>query len=194
MKTNNSKSLLAIIIILVVVTVVVLKFGLPYFNQKKQTAQNTVTISKVQKQKTHSSQQIEDTSKTQMSSSQSQETSSSHVSSTLEAFNQKQDQTGVDVTALTTKQCILWAVSERFSYQNADEQNWDEVRAALDSARIIPYNKNSDGFVHVQFKYGSTDCNYYIDGNHDLCNESGSVVSRFPTEFVNQKANDYLND
>lgn len=191
MKKSTTNSLLVIIVLVVVVTAVAIKFGLPYLQNVKQ---NKSSSSQVKTSKLVSS--LKSSSTSQHSSSQvsmnSDSTSSLSSASSAEAFNQKQAQTGIDVSALTTDQCILWAVSERYSYQNADEQSWDAVRNSLDSARIIPYNESSDGFVHIQFNYGSIPCNYYIDSDYNLKNEQGDTVSHYPTEFVNQKANDYL--
>lgn len=109
-----------------------------------------------------------------------------------ETYNAKKNQQNVDVTNLTVPQCLLWALSERYSGQNADEQSWDKLKDSIDSAEVIPAIKSNDNYVHVYFKYGSEDCNYYIDGNYDLCSEDGEIVSRYPTEFKNKKANNYI--
>ena len=110
----------------------------------------------------------------------------------IETFNQKRDQEDVDLANMTVPQCLLWALSERYSYQNADEQSWEELKDSIDGAKLIPATKSSDKYVHIYFKYGSQDCNYYIDGDYDLCDEEGYVVSRYPTEFENKKANNYV--
>lgn len=109
-----------------------------------------------------------------------------------ETYNAKKNQQNVDVTNLTVPQCLLWALSERYSGQNADEQSWDKLKDSIDSAEVIPAIKSNDNYVHIYFKYGSKDCNYYIDGNYDLCSEDGEIVSRYPTEFKNKKANNYI--
>ncbi|WP_239460611.1 zinc ribbon domain-containing protein [Ligilactobacillus salivarius] len=109
-----------------------------------------------------------------------------------ETYNVKKNQQNVDVTNLTVPQCLLWALSERYSGQNADEQSWDKLKDSIDSAEVIPAIKSNDNYVHIYFKYGSEDCNYYIDGNYDLCSEDGEIVSRYPTEFENKKANNYI--
>ena len=109
-----------------------------------------------------------------------------------ETYNVKKNQQNVDVTNLTVPQCLLWALSERYSGQNADEQSWDKLKDSIDSAEVIPAIKSNDNYVHIYFKYGSKDCNYYIDGNYDLCSEDGEIVSRYPTEFKNKKANNYI--
>lgn len=109
-----------------------------------------------------------------------------------ETYNAKKNQQNVDVTNLTVPQCLLWALSERYSGQNADEQSWDKLKDSIDSAEVIPATKSNDNYVHIYFKYGSEDCNYYIDGNYDLCSEDGEIVSRYPTEFKNKKANNYI--
>ena len=109
-----------------------------------------------------------------------------------ETYNAKKNQQNVDVTNLTVPQCLLWALSERYSGQNADEQSWDKLKDSIDSAEVIPAIKSNDNYVHIYFKYGSEDCNYYIDGNYDLCSEDGEIVSRYPTEFKNKKANNYI--
>lgn len=109
-----------------------------------------------------------------------------------ETYNAKKNQQNVDVTNLTVPQCLLWALSERYSGQNADEQSWDKLKDSIDSAEVIPAIKSNDNYVHIYFKYGSEDCNYYIDGNYDLCSEDGEIVSRYPTEFENKKANNYI--
>lgn len=109
-----------------------------------------------------------------------------------ETYNAKKNQQNVDVTNLTVPQCLLWALSERYSGQNADEQSWDKLKDSIDSAEVIPATKSNDNYVHIYFKYGSEDCNYYIDGNYDLCSEDGEIVSRYPTEFENKKANNYI--
>lgn len=109
-----------------------------------------------------------------------------------ETYNVKKNQQNVDVTNLTVPQCLLWALSERYSGQNADEQSWDKLKDSIDSAEVIPAIKSNDNYVHIYFKYGSEDCNYYIDGNYDLCSEDGEIVSRYPTEFKNKKANNYI--
>ena len=104
----------------------------------------------------------------------------------------KRVQEDVDLANMTVPQCLLWALSERYSYQNADEQNWEELKDSIDGAKIIPATKSSDKYVHIYFKYGFQDCNYYIDDDYDLCDEEGYVVSRYPTEFENEKANNYV--
>ena len=109
-----------------------------------------------------------------------------------ETYNAKKNQQNIDVTNLTVPQCLLWALSERYSGQNADEQSWDKLKDSIDSAEVIPAIKSNDNYVHIYFKYGSEDCNYYIDGNYDLCSEDGEIVSRYPTEFKNKKANNYI--
>lgn len=109
-----------------------------------------------------------------------------------ETYNAKKNQQNVDVTNLTVPQCLLWALSERYSGQNADEQSWDKLKDSIDSAEVIPATKSNDNYVHIYFKYGSEDCNYYIDGNYDLCSEDGEIVSRYPTEFENKKVNNYI--
>ncbi|MDY2638702.1 zinc ribbon domain-containing protein [Ligilactobacillus salivarius] len=109
-----------------------------------------------------------------------------------ETYNAKKNQQNIDVTNLTVPQCLLWALSERYSGQNADEQSWDKIKDSIDSAEVIPATKSNDNYVHIYFKYGSEDCNYYIDGNYDLCSEDGEIVSRYPTEFENKKANNYI--
>lgn len=109
-----------------------------------------------------------------------------------ETYNAKKNQQNVDVTNLTVPQCLLWALSERYSGQNADEQSWDKLKDSIDSAEVIPAIKSNDNYVHIYFKYGSEDSNYYIDGNYDLCSEDGEIVSRYPTEFKNKKANNYI--
>ena len=109
-----------------------------------------------------------------------------------ETYNAKKNQQNIDVTNLTVPQCLLWAFSERYSGQNADEQSWDKLKDSIDSAEVIPAIKSNDNYVHIYFKYGSEDCNYYIDGNYDLCSEDGEIVSRYPTEFKNKKANNYI--
>ena len=109
-----------------------------------------------------------------------------------ETYNAKKNQQNVDVTNLTVPQCLLWALSERYSGQNADEQSWDKLKDSIDSAEVIPAIKSNDNYVHIYFKYGSEDCNYYIDGNYDLCSEDGEIVSRYPTEFKNKKVNNYI--
>lgn len=109
-----------------------------------------------------------------------------------ETYNAKKNQQNIDVTNLTVPQCLLWALSERYSGQNADEQSWDKLKDSIDSAEVIPAIKSNDNYVHIYFKYGSKDCNYYIDGNYDLCSEDGEIVSRYPTEFKNKKANNYI--
>ena len=109
-----------------------------------------------------------------------------------ETYNAKKNQQNIDVTNLTVPQCLLWALSERYSGQNADEQSWDKLKDSIDSAEVIPATKSNDNYVHIYFKYGSEDCNYYIDGNYDLCSEDGEIVSRYPTEFKNKKANNYI--
>ena len=109
-----------------------------------------------------------------------------------ETYNAKKNQQNIDVTNLTVPQCLLWALSERYSGQNADEQSWDKLKDSIDSAEVIPAIKSNDNYVHIYFKYGSEDCNYYIDGNYDLCSEDGEIVSRYPTEFENKKANNYI--
>lgn len=109
-----------------------------------------------------------------------------------ETYNAKKNQQNIDVTNLTVPQCLLWALSERYSGQNADEQSWDKLKDSIDSAEVIPAIKSNDNYVHIYFKYGSEDCNYYIDSNYDLCSEDGEIVSRYPTEFKNKKANNYI--
>ena len=109
-----------------------------------------------------------------------------------ETYNAKKNQQNIDVTNLTVPQCLLWALSERYSGQNADEQSWDKLKDSIDSAEVIPAIKSNDNYVHIYFKYGSEDCNYYIDGNYDLRSEDGEIVSRYPTEFKNKKANNYI--
>lgn len=109
-----------------------------------------------------------------------------------ETYNAKKNQQNIDVTNLTVPQCLLWALSERYSGQNADEQSWDKLKDSIDSAEVIPATKSNDNYVHIYFKYGSEDCNYYIDGNYDLCSEDGEIVSRYPTEFENKKVNNYI--
>ena len=109
-----------------------------------------------------------------------------------ETYNAKKNQQNIDVTNLTVPQCLLWALSERYSGQNADEQSWDKLKDSIDSAEVIPAIKSNDKYVHIYFKYGSEDCNYYIDGNYDLRSEDGEIISRYPTEFKNKKANNYI--
>lgn len=109
-----------------------------------------------------------------------------------ETYNAKKNQQNIDVTNLTVPQCLLWALSERYSGQNADEQSWDKLKDSIDSAEVIPAIKSNDNYVHIYFKYGSEDCNYYIDGNYDLRSEDGEIISRYPTEFKNKKANNYI--
>ena len=184
---KKSGSIITIMAIVIVAGVIVGVFGMPYIQQHKSSSSSSNV--KVEKK--------ESVKKSSSSSSHEESISSSTVARRdsepiIETFNQKRDQEDVDLANMTVPQCLLWALSERYSYQNADEQNWEELKDSIDGAKIIPATKSSDKYVHIYFKYGFQDCNYYIDDDYDLCDEEGYVVSRYPTEFENEKANNYV--
>lgn len=183
--------------IVIVAGVIVGIFGMPYIQQHKSSSSSSnVKVEKKESVKKSSSSSSHEES-ISSSMSNSVESSSSTVARRdsepiIETFNQKRDQEDVALANMTVSQCLLWALSERYSYQNADEQSWEELKDSIDGAKLIPATKSSDKYVHIYFKYGSQDCNYYIDGDYDLCDEEGYVVSRYPTEFENEKANNYV--
>lgn len=177
--------------------IIVWVFEMPHIQQHKSSSSSSnVKVEKKESVKKSSSSLSHEES-ISSSTSNSVESSSSTVARRdlepiIPSFNQKRDQEDVDLANMTVSQCLLWALSERYSYQNADEQSWEELKDSIDGAKLIPAAKSSDGYVHIYFKYGFQDCNYYIDGDYDLCDEEGYVVSRYPTEFENEKANNYL--
>lgn len=177
--------------------VIVGVFGMSYIQQHKSSSSSSnVKVEKKESVKKSSSSSSHEES-ISSSTSNSIERSSSTVARrdseiVIPSFNQKRDQEDVDLANMTVPQCLLWALSERYSYQNADEQSWEALKDSIDGAKLIPATKSSDNYVHIYFKYGSQDCNYYIDGDYDLCDEEGYVISRYPTEFENEKANNYV--
>lgn len=194
---KKSGSIITIIIIVILAGVIVGVFGMPYIQQHKSSSSSSnVKVEKKESVKESSSSSSRE-ERSSSSTLDSIESSSSTVARrdseiVIPSFNQKRDQQDVDLANMTVPQCLLWALSERYSYQNADEQSWEELKDSIDSAKLIPATKSSDKYVHIYFKYGSQDCNYYIDGDYDLCDEEGYVISRYPTEFENEKANNYV--
>ena len=194
---KKSGSIIMIVAIVILAGVIVGVFGMPYIQQHKSSSSSSnVKVEKKESVKKSSSSSSHEES-ISSSTSNSVESSSSTAARRdsepiIETFNQKRVQENVDLANMTVPQCLLWALSERYSYQNADEQNWEELKDSIDGAKLIPATKSSDNYVHIYFKYGSQDCNYYIDGDYDLCDEEGYVVSRYPTEFENEKANNYV--
>lgn len=194
---KKSGSIITIVIIIILAGVIVGVFGMPYIQQHKSSSSSSnVKVEKKESVKENSSSSSRE-ERSSSSKSDSIESSSSTVARrdseiVIPSFNQKRDQEDVDLANMTVPQCLLWALSERYSYQNADEQSWEELKDSIDSAKLIPATKSSDKYVHIYFKYGSQDCNYYIDGDYDLCDEEGYVISRYPTEFENEKANNYV--
>ena len=194
---KKSGSIITIIIIVILAGVIVRVFGMPYIQQHKSSSSSSnVKVEKKESVKESSSSSSRE-ERSSSSTLDSIESSSSTVARrdseiVIPSFNQKRDQQDVDLANMTVPQCLLWALSERYSYQNADEQSWEELKDSIDSAKLIPATKSSDKYVHIYFKYGSQDCNYYIDGDYDLCDEEGYVISRYPTEFENEKANNYV--
>lgn len=194
---KKSGSIITIIAIVILAGVIVGVFGMSYIQQHKSSSSSSnVKVEKKESVKKSSSSSSHEES-ISSSTSNSIERSSSTVARrdseiVIPSFNQKRDQEDVDLANMTVPQCLLWALSERYSYQNADEQSWEALKDSIDGAKLIPATKSSDNYVHIYFKYGSKDCNYYIDGNYDLCSEDGEIVSRYPTEFKNKKANNYI--
>lgn len=187
---KKSGSIITIIAIIILAGVIVGVFGMPYIQQHKSSSNSSnVKVEKkesVKKSSSSSSHEESISSSTSNSVERSSSTAARRdLEPIIETFNQKRVQEDVDLANMTVPQCLLWALSERYSYQNADEQNWEELKDSIDGAKLIPATKSSD-------KYGSQDCNYYIDGDYDLCDEEGYVVSRYPTEFENEKANNYV--
>ena len=187
-KNTKSKKIPAMVASVIVIIIAIIGFVyLKDNNGHTQTAENKseVTVKK------SSTSKKESPSRNSFTSSKS--SSSPSRIKTEEVYNEKRDQSNVDVTNLTVSQCLLWALSECYSDQNADEQSWDMLKDSIDSAEVIPATKSDDDYVHIYFNYGSEECNYYIDGNYDLCTEDDDeVVSRYPTEFENEKANNYI--
>ena len=190
-------SIIMIVSIVILAGVIVGVFGMPYIQQHKSSSSSSnVKVEKKESVKKSSSSSSHEES-ISSSMSNSVESSSSTVARRdsepiIETFNQKRDQEDVALANMTVSQCLLWALSERYSYQNADEQSWEALKDSIDGAKLIPATKSSDNYVHIYFKYGSQDCYYYIDGDYDLCDEEGYVISRYPTEFENEKANNYV--
>ncbi|AYC10663.1 hypothetical protein LS1_00625 [Ligilactobacillus salivarius] len=194
---KKSGSIITIIIIVILAGVIVGVFGMPYIQQRKSSSSSSnVKVEKKEsfKESSSSSSREERSSSSTLDSIESSSSTVARRDSeiVIPSFNQKRDQQDVDLANMTVPQCLLWALSERYSYQNADEQSWEELKDSIDSAKLIPATKSSDKYVHIYFKYGSQDCNYYIDGDYDLCDEEGYVISRYPTEFENEKANNYV--
>ena len=195
-KNTKSKKNLAIIASIIVIVIAII--GFIYLRDNKnntQTSENKseVTIKKNSSSSKKKSSTIKKESSSKKNSTSGKSSSSSSRIKTEEVYNEKRDQSNVDVTNLTVSQCLLWALSERYSDQNADEQSWDMLKESIDSAEVVPATKSDDDYVHIYFNYGSEECNYYIDGNYDLCTEEDDeVVSRYPTEFENEKANNYI--
>lgn len=194
---KKSGSIIMIVAIVILAGVIVGVFGMPYIQQHKSSSSSSnVKVEKKESVKKSSSSSSHEES-ISSSMSNSVESSSSTVARRdsepiIETFNQKRDQEDVALANMTVSQCLLWALSERYSYQNADEQSWEALKDSIDGAKLIPATKSSDNYVHIYFKYGSQDCYYYIDGDYDLCDEEGYVISRYPTEFENEKANNYV--
>ena len=194
---KKSGSIIMIVAIVILAGVIVGVFGMPYIQQHKSSSSSSnVKVEKKESVKKSSSSSSHEES-ISSSMSNSVESSSSTVERRdsepiIETFNQKRDQEDVALANMTVSQCLLWALSERYSYQNADEQSWEALKDSIDGAKLIPATKSSDNYVHIYFKYGSQDCYYYIDGDYDLCDEEGYVISRYPTEFENEKANNYV--
>lgn len=187
---KKSGSIITIIAIVILAGVIVGVFGMPYIQQHKSSSSSSnVKVEKkesVKKSSSSSSHEESISSSTSNSVERSSSTAARRDSEPIiETFNQKRVQEDVDLANMTVPQCLLWALSERYSYQNADEQSWEELKDSIDGAKIIPATKSSD-------KYGFQDCNYYIDDDYDLCDEEGYVISRYPTEFENEKANNYV--
>lgn len=107
----------------------------------------------------------------------SEEVSSSQDNAKLNVI----EQNNVDPSALTEAECIKWAVSYAASHQEGITQS--DVDDSIAEATLIPATESSDNYVHIDFKLKNKNYNYYINGNYQLVQEGGNVLSKYPTEI-----------
>ena len=113
---KKSGSIITIVAIVILAGVIVGVFGMPYIQQHKSSSNSSnVKVEKKESVKKSSSSSSHEES---ISSSTAARSDSEPI---IETYNQKRVQEDVDLANMTVPQCLLWALSERYSYQNADE-------------------------------------------------------------------------